>query len=67
MDDTLGKGEGEAPTPPVTVPGGVIPVYFHVINRGPGIINGDVPDAQIATQIEVMNDAFASSGWTLVS
>ena len=28
--------------------GGVINVYFHVINQGSGIENGDVPDSMIA-------------------
>ena len=28
--------------------GGVINVYFHVINRGAGIANGDVPEADEA-------------------
>ena len=44
--------------------GGVIPVYFHVIRRGTGISNGDVPDSQIAQQISVLNAAFAPTGWS---
>lgn len=44
--------------------GGVINVYFHVINRGTGISNGDIPDSQITAQINVLNDAFASTGWS---
>jgi hypothetical protein len=35
-----------------------IPVYFHVINRGTGLSNGDVPDSQIQAQMDVLNDAF---------
>ncbi|KAJ3404620.1 hypothetical protein HDV05_007082 [Chytridiales sp. JEL 0842] len=35
-----------------------IPVYFHVINKGTGVANGDVPDSQIAAQIKVLNDTF---------
>ena len=35
-----------------------IPVYFHVINRGSGIANGDVPDHMIRKQIAVLNDSF---------
>jgi Pregnancy-associated plasma protein-A len=46
------------------VDGGVIDVYFHVINRGTGIANGDVPQDQITNQIGVLNAAFASSGWS---
>jgi hypothetical protein len=36
-------------------------VYFHVINKGSGIANGDVSDAQIAEQFNVIKNAFASS------
>jgi hypothetical protein len=42
-------------------PTGSVPVnvYFHVINAGPGLGNGDVPDAWIYEQINVLNRAFA--------
>jgi hypothetical protein len=43
--------------------GGTIDVYFHVINKGTGIANGDISDAMIASQISVLNDAFAGTGW----
>jgi|HigsolmetaAR201D_1030396.scaffolds.fasta_scaffold13040_2 Pregnancy-associated plasma protein-A. len=46
------------------VNGGTINVYVHVINRGTGIQNGDVPDSQIREQIKVLNDAYASTGWS---
>jgi hypothetical protein len=36
-----------------------IPVAFHVINKGSGIANGDVPDSQIQSQIAVLNAAFS--------
>lgn len=40
-------------------PGSVtIPVYFHVINKGAGIANGDVPNAMITQQINVLNQSF---------
>ncbi len=45
------------------VTGGTIPVYFHVINNGTGIANGDVPDSQITQQLNVLNAAYASTGW----
>ena len=35
-----------------------IPVYFHVINNGSGIANGDIPDSQITAQMNVLNDAY---------
>ncbi|HEX6126774.1 MAG TPA: zinc metalloprotease [Pyrinomonadaceae bacterium] len=44
--------------------GGTINVYFHVIRRGTGISNGDVPDSMINQQISVLNSAFAGTDWT---
>jgi hypothetical protein len=44
--------------------GGVIPVYFHVIRRGSGISNGDIPTSQITAQMNVLNSAYAGTGWT---
>lgn len=43
--------------------GGVIEVYVHVIAKGAGRANGDVPDAAIIDQIKVLDGAFASTGW----
>ncbi len=40
-----------------------IPVYFHIITRGSGVDNGDVPAAMIQQQMTVLNDAFASGGF----
>lgn len=43
-----------------SAPGSVtVPVYFHVINKGSGIENGDIPDSQIQAQIDVLNQAYA--------
>jgi hypothetical protein len=41
-----------------------IKVYFHVINRGAGLANGDVPEAMLDAQMNVLNDAYrgATSG-----
>jgi hypothetical protein len=46
-----------------------IPVYAHVINKGTGISNGDIPDTMIANQIAVLNAAYANTPFrfTLVS
>lgn len=41
----------------------VIPVYFHVINKGSGIANGDIPASQIDAQISVLNAAYANTGY----
>jgi hypothetical protein len=38
-----------------------VPVYFHVINQGSGIANGDVPQSQIDAQIQVLNAAYADT------
>ncbi len=49
--------------------GGVINVYWHVINKGTGISNGDIPNSQITDQMSVLNAAYAGTGWqfTLVA
>jgi hypothetical protein len=47
-----------------TVTGGVINVYFHVINNGSGLENGDVPDSMITAQMSVLNAAYALTGWS---
>lgn len=43
--------------------GGTINVYFHVINKGTGIANGDIPASQITSQINTLNSAFSGTGW----
>lgn len=37
-----------------------VPVYFHVINKGPGLKNGDVPYWQISEQIGVLNESYGA-------
>jgi hypothetical protein len=62
--DATQKNGGNKPgsgTPAVT--GGTLNVYFHVINKGEGIANGDIPQSQIDAQMKVLNDAFAGTGW----
>jgi hypothetical protein len=44
--------------------GGTINVYFHVINKGTGINNGDVSSSMINQQISVLNAAYASAEWS---
>jgi hypothetical protein len=39
-------------------------VYVHVINNGPGIANGDIPNSQIAGQMAVLNAAYAGTGFS---
>jgi hypothetical protein len=38
-----------------------IPVYWHVINKGTGISNGDIPQTQIDSSISVLNAAYANT------
>jgi hypothetical protein len=38
-----------------------ISVYYHVINTGKGIANGDVPTKMLRDQIDVLNEAFAGA------
>ncbi len=54
---STGRGVAERPVGSVNVP-----VAVHVINKGTGIANGDVPDSQISAQISVLNAAYASTG-----
>lgn len=46
--------------------GGTINVYFHVINKGSGIANGDVTAQMINDQIAVLNAAYSPSGFHYV-
>ena len=39
----------------------IIPVYFHVINQGSGIENGDIPDNMLRAQLRVLNDSFGGA------
>lgn len=50
-------------TAAATTTGGTISVYWHVINNGTGLANGDIPASQITQQISVLNAAYASTGW----
>jgi len=55
------SGISEPATAAVT---SIINVYFHVINKGSGISNGDVPDSQINEQIVMLNQGYSGSGFT---
>ena len=43
--------------------GGTIPVYWHVKNNGSSLSQGNIPDSQITAQINVLNAAYAGTGW----
>jgi hypothetical protein len=46
------------------VTGGVINVYWHVINNGTSTSQGNISDNQIASQMTVLNNAYRNWGWT---
>jgi hypothetical protein len=35
-----------------------VPVYFHVITKGTGLDNGDLPESTVSEQIEVLNQSY---------
>src|ERR1044071_7630741 len=43
-----------------------ISVYAHVINKGSGTTNGDIPDSMIASKISVLNAAYANTPFRFV-
>ena len=47
-------GRGKKVTAAVT-----IPVWVHVINKGSGFANGDLPDEMIRRQVRVLDDSFS--------
>lgn len=65
MEARFEKDQAEMATKGTSsVSGGVINVYFHVINQGSGVSNGDVTTQMINDQMTVLNNAFASTGWS---
>lgn len=43
-------------------PGSVtVGVYFHVVNKGVGLANGDVPAKWLRDQVDVLNAAYAGA------
>ena len=58
VDGDVARGKPGGGGTPVTPSGGTVNVYFHVINQGSGVSNGDITDAMIADQMTILNDAF---------
>ncbi len=52
------------PTPNPTPQNVVVNVYWHVINQGSGASNGDISSGMINSQIDVLNAAYAATGFT---
>lgn len=67
MEAVLAAGNaGNRANAPITVAatGGVINVYWHVINNGSSLSQGNILDSQIDAQITVLNNAYAGTGWS---
>ncbi|MCP3064765.1 zinc metalloprotease [Myxococcus sp. K38C18041901] len=43
-----------------------VPTYFHVVNKGTGIANGDIPESQINAQLTVLNQAYQGTSFRFV-
>jgi hypothetical protein len=57
----------QAEARPLAVPaatGGVVNLHVHVIRKGTGIANGDVPSTWITKQVNVLNAAYSATGWS---
>jgi Pregnancy-associated plasma protein-A len=52
--------EGATPNVPASF-AATVPVYVHVINKGPRRADGNVPDSQIRAQIDVLNQTFGGA------
>ena len=52
---------GQASQAQLQVATSTISVYFHVINNGAGLANGDVPLSILQDQIAVLNDAYSGA------
>lgn len=63
-DEFVRQIESQLPLMKTSVTEGTVDVYFHVINQGEGSANGDLSDETIASQMQVLNDAFKSMGWS---
>jgi len=59
-DDFTSLAELTGCAPPKSVS---IPVRFHVVRKGTGSDNGDVPDSWISAQMTVLNAAYAGTGF----
>jgi len=56
LDFLRNQGESERNPGSVTVN-----VYWHVINKGSGIANGDIPQSQIDSSINVLNNSYSGA------
>ena len=54
----LAPNDASAQRAPGTI---TIKVYFHVIRKGAGVANGDIPTSMLDAQLAVLNSAFAGT------
>lgn len=64
VDAHVAKIKALGPSSALATTGGVIDVYFHVINKGTGIANGDLSATDITEQMNVLNAAYQGTGWS---
>jgi hypothetical protein len=63
VDQEIAKGRpGGGGGDPIT--GGVIDVHWHVVSAGSTAAEGNVTDAAIQAQIDVLNAAYVGTGWS---
>ena len=62
-NDFAERREAMKNSPMPEVSGGVINVYFHVVRKGTGTSNGDIPQSMIDAQMNVLNAAYGGWGW----
>jgi hypothetical protein len=55
--DNFAKSRGQGKGPGTIT----IPVVFHVVNKGEGIENGDVPNSMLQAQVKVLNQSFSGA------
>lgn len=60
---TAGRPGGGGGGGGTTITGGLVDVYFHVIDKGLALSDGNIPDTWITAQINVLKAAFAGTGW----
>ena len=63
IDDEVDAYMTSHPDQVRSVNGGVISVYFHVINNGSTTAAGNIPDSMITAQINVLNAAYGPWSW----
>lgn len=59
-------GGGSSGGTTTTVTGGTIRVYFHVLAQDTSVDGGWIPDAWIDAQLQILNAAYAPTGWSFV-